>query len=225
MLDLRTLDSPTEGSGFHVGLIGDGVRRWARSNGVPLAEAYLAAIPSVAAFVDFFYENGADALSIYMLSKENLSRPPSDFEAASHGETEFFRTLLRDLVAKWRCEVRLAGDADLLPRDYLAAIRELQALPSNEERRLYLLAGYSPIDELLTAARQGVDGLLSRLWVPEPVDLVLRTSGERRISNFLPLQAGYAELQFFDKFINDLTRADCEDALASFRGRSRRYGH
>jgi undecaprenyl diphosphate synthase len=210
--------------GFHVGLICDGVRRWARAHSVTLDDAYFAAAPRVAAFVDYFFAHGATAISIYALSRENLLRDVRELAPVIAAETQAFHTLIRQQVLKWRCEVRVAGNRDLLPTDYLRALTELQLLPHDASKRLYVLAAYDPLDELRQALAGGIDGMSDHLWVPESVDLVVRTSGEHRISNFLPLQSGYAELCFLDMPINDLTVEDCAAALDSYERRDRRYG-
>ncbi len=213
-----------DSSKLHVGLIGDGVRRWAKSNNIPLLDAYIAAGDRVAGFIDFFFDNSASTLSLYMLSKENLNRPKDDLQAAVTGEQFFFETILTDLVKKWDCRVYLAGDSELLPEKYLEAIHKLMVFPGSTTRKIYLLAGYNPIDEMQRAYEEDHGDFIHHLWVKEPVDIVIRTSGEHRISNFLPLQSGYAELFFLDKHINDLETEDCYRVLKEFEKRHRRMG-
>ena len=179
---------------------------------------------NVATFVDFFFNNSADILSLYMLSKDNLNRPKEDLQVAIDGETIFFKTILYDLVKKWDCSVYLAGNPELLPEEYLESIRQLAKLSSSNLRKIYLLAGYSPIDEIKQAIRRGGINFQNSLWVREPVDIVIRTSGEYRISNFLPLQIGYAELFFLKKHINDLNVDDYRLVLENYHKRNRRFG-
>ena len=211
-------------SRLHVGLIGDGVRRWAKLNNIKLKDAYIAAMNNVATFVDFFFNNSADILSLYMLSKDNLNRPKEVLQAAIDGETIFFKTVLYDLVKKWDCSVYLAGNLELLPEEYLESICQLTKLSSSKSRKIYLLAGYSPIDEIQQAIRRGGINFQNSLWVQEPVDILIRTSAEYRISNFLPLQIGYAEFFFLKKHINDLNVDDYRLVLKNYYKRNRRFG-
>jgi len=211
-------------SRLHVGLIGDGIRRWAILNNIKLRDAYIVAMNNVAIFVDFFFNNSSDILSLYMLSKDNLNRPKEDLQAAIDGETFFLKTVLYDLVKKWDCSVYLAGNTELLPEEYLESICQLTKLSSSNSRKIYLLAGYSPIDEIKQAIRRSGINFQNSLWVQEPVDIVIRTSGEYRISNFLPLQIGYAELFFLKKHINDLNVDDYRVVLENYHKRNRRFG-
>lgn len=210
---------------LHVGLVGDGVRRWAKLQSIPLKDAYIDAMSSVATFINFFFSNSANILSLYMLSKDNLlRRRKEELEAAFEGEMFFFRTVLYDLVKEWNCSVYLAGYPELLPVKYTEAIRKLMQLSDSTLRKIYLLAGYSPIDEIQQAIQGGGVDFQDYLWVPEPVDIVIRTSGEYRISNFLPLQIGYAELFFLKKHINELSKEDYKSVLEEYYKRNRRFG-
>jgi undecaprenyl pyrophosphate synthase len=209
---------------MHAGLIGDGVRRWAQQNSLPLAEAYFAAMKNVAVFIDFFFSNSANSISLYMLSKDNLSRPAQDLSAALLVEGEFYRTVLMDLVKKWDCNVHLAGKHDLLPDAYRESIELPLAFKGSSNRRVYLLAAYCPFDELEQAISISPDNFFSSLWVPEKVDLVVRTSGEYRLSQYLPLQSAYAELFFLQKHVNELTIDDCQLVLSQYYKRNRRFG-
>lgn len=209
---------------LHVGLIGDGVRRWAKLHNVRLKDAYIAAMNSVATFTNFFFSNSANILSLYMLSKDNLKRTKEELEAAFEGEMIFFRTVLYDLVKQWDCSVYLAGYPELLPVEYTEAIRRLTQLSGSNLRKIYLLAAYSPIDEIQQAIQRGGVDFQNYLWVPEPVDIVIRTSGEYRISNFLPLQIGYAELFFLKKHVSELSEEDYRLVLEEYYKRNRRFG-
>ena len=209
---------------FHVGLIGDGVRRWARLKGMDLRRAYLTAMTNVATFVDFFFRNDATIISLYMLSKENLGRPKEDLDAAIDAETIFFETALLDLVKKWSCSVVHAGRPELLPKKYVKAIDDLSGFSDGNGRKIYLLAAYNPFDEIRHAVQNHGLDFQNSLWVREPADIVIRTSGEYRISNFIPLQSGYAELFFLSKHINELDESDCRQVLEAFQQRRRRLG-
>lgn len=209
---------------LHIGLIGNGVRRWAKQHNIVLLHAYIAAMERVGVFINYFFQHNTNTLSLYMLSKENLGREKKELDDAIEGEIIFFKTILKDLVQKWECNVHLAGDPTLLPTEYVGSISELAELSALSERKLYLLAAYNPVDEIRQAVQKGGTNFWNYLWVPEPVDIVIRTSGEHRASNFLPLQAGYAELFFLQKHINDLTEQDCRLVLDEYYKRNRRFG-
>lgn len=216
---------PSSANPVHVGLVVDGVRRWARQRNVPLAEAYRSAMLRVLTVGNFFFHRGTQSLSVYLLSKDNLARPPADLQAALEGETLFLRDDLPCFQAKWECAVRHAGTASLLPRSYDDALVQLASKHHNASRTLFVLAAYDPWDELAAALARDEGELMKSLWVPEPLDLIIRTSGERRLSGFLPLQSAYAELCFLRKHVNDLTTQDCGRALRWYLKRHRRFGH
>ena len=211
----------------HVGLIPDGARRWARQNHCPYIESYALTMKGITRFVRFMFGQGVSSTSVYLLSKENLKRKPTDLEPIIVSEVDLLTKLLPPIVEQFGARVFHAGHGDLVPRHYAEAMSALcQRTLANTERRLYLLAAYNPLDELVAAfQRVGNPSIIfQHLWVPEALDLVIRTSGEYRISNFLPLQAGYAEFIFVQKHFNDLVEEDMEGFLDAYRERQRRLG-
>jgi len=210
---------------LHVGLIGDGVRRWAKLNQIKLDEAYELAMKNIGDFIDFFFTKSAKIISLYLLSKDNLNRRRYDLDAAIKGETLFVRTLLSDLVRKWDCGVYLSGNPEIIPKEYLIAIQRLiETSNRSSEKKIYLLVGYCPFEELKLTRASNTEEIIKNLWVKESVDLVIRTSGEFRLSKFLPLQTCYSELFFLKKHINELTTKDCDEVLTQYLKRERRFG-
>jgi undecaprenyl diphosphate synthase len=141
------------------------------------------------------------------LSKENLGRSPDHLQAALDAEGYALRELLPRLCERWEASVNIAGDVTLLPEPFRnQAIALAQQTHRYSKRKIYFLLAYNPWDEIRHALAHcdDLDHLEQALWVKEPVDLVIRTAGGCRLSNFLPLQSGYAELEFFDCFFNDL---------------------
>lgn len=209
----------------HIGLIGNGVRRWAKLHNIELLSAYKHASKNIEEFIDFFFLNSAKILSLYLLSKDNLNRNENDLNAAIDGEIYFINTTLTELVQKWNCEIQLAGNPKILPEIYLESIHKITKLNSRtSDKKIYLLVGYCPYDEINICGIKKQKNILDNLWVKEPVDIVIRTSGEYRLSNFLPLQCAYSELFFLKKHINDLSASDCNTILEEYYTRQRRFG-
>lgn len=206
----------TKTTPFHIGLIPDGTRRWAKKNNKDYGEAYWHAMQKLVKLMSAIFESGVQIQSIYLLSRENLHRSQFDLEPVLKMEQQFLEELLPRFCQKWECSVQHAGLADLLPKSYSDALSTIvnntnKYLVENK-RKVYLLAAYSPWDEIEYAisinARPGF--IRESLWVAENLDLVIRTGYGQLISNFLPLQAGYAELHFINKLFNDL---DVNDIL------------
>lgn len=210
----------------HVGIIPDGARRWAKEHRVSYLDSYMLAMQGITQFISFMFERGVSSLCIYLLSKENLRRPPSDLDPVFASEAHFLRELLPPIVDKFNCQVIHAGQMTLLPPDYAEALARLtRSTLARGRTRLYLLAAYDPFDEIAAARADNPHTIgIAQLWVPEPLDLVVRTSGERRLSNFLPLQAAYAEIIFTNKYFNDLCREDYAEFLQVYSSRIRRFG-
>lgn len=211
----------------HVGLIPDGARRWARLHNKPLLDTYIGMMEIVNNFTDFMFQNGSEMASLYLLSRDNLKRPDHELNPVLEAESKFFDEIVRPTVEKYKARVYPAGSLDILPEGFRKSLLKL----CNEsyhfsERKIYILAGYSPFDEINAALVEanGREIGLSNLWVKDPLDLIVRTSGENRISNFLPLQASYAELVFLPNYLNDMTQQDMEFALEAYQKRARRFG-
>lgn len=211
----------------HVGLIPDGTRRWAEIHSLLYSEAYAYTMKAIAHFVRIMYSEGVLSVSVYLLSKENLLRNSHDLNAVFDAETFLFKELLPQIMEEFNVKVVHAGSESLLPHQYGQALHLLVENTSiHQERKLYLLAAYNPIDEIEVASQRTESECISfnYFWVPEPLDLVIRTSGELRLSNFLPLQSGYAELIFTQQHFNDLSEKDMKNLLQVYMARKRRFG-
>ena len=197
----------------HIGLIPDGNRRWADKNNLDYCTAYNRSMENIAKFAILaFDEWETDSLSIYLLSKDNLKRRRDDVEAVIQAETIFISGSLLELAHRLKCRIVHAGLSDILPRQMASALQRASAETFvYGEKRMYILAGYSPIDELNACLGLHSACLFSfeNLWVPELVDVVIRTAGGPcLLSNFLPLQCGYAQVYILDKYFNDCDRPD-----------------
>ena len=200
----------------HVAIIMDGNRRWARARGVPEAEGHAAGVEAIRPIVEHAARLGIEVLTIYAFSRENWRRSSDEV-----------RTLIGLLDAAIRDEtprlveegvrVRLAGRLDELPAETRASIEQaIQATAGGTRMTLNVAFNYSSRSEIVDAVRAyHADGgdiaeldeaaLSAHLYtadLPEP-DLLIRTGGDQRISNFLLWQAAYAELYFCDRFWPD----------------------
>lgn len=212
----------------HLGLIADGTRRWAAMNKVPLSEAYFKAVGKINELSEAIFEEDTIALSLYLLSINNLRRDAATLEQIFAAEKHMLEHLLPPIATRWQCRMIHAGNPKLLPPAFALSLEGLCSATNHFHNRvMYLCVAYDPIQELAYAcetSRLTGGSLTDNLWVTRSVDLIVRTGGERRTSGFLPLQSGYAELYFCDKLFPDFTRDDMKNAYNDFRVRQRRHG-
>lgn len=203
----------------HVGLIPDGLRRWAQANDTTLTEAYLRGAHKVVEILLALQRNGVGTVSVYNLSRANLGRTDDELDAVYAASIQFFTDLIPAAFEPALCAVRLHGDRAALPRPYLAAAEKLEATMGGADFHINILAAYDAYDEVLAAAARARDedcDIASALDIGT-VDLVLRTTPEPLLSGFLPLQSQYAQLVFLETALNDLTVAQVDDLIADYR--------
>ncbi len=225
----------------HVAIIMDGNGRWAKRRGLPRIEGHRKGADSVRDVVRASRELGLKALTLYAFSTQNWDRPMEEVRALME--------LLRDYLVEERPEImdneiRLVtiGDRSRLPdfvREPLDALVRDSA--ENDKMTLCLALSYGGRESIVAAARRLAEAVvrgelnpsdidvlnfaeeLSTRILPE-LDLVIRTSGEQRISNFLLWEAAYAELYFTDTLWPDFSRATLYQAIEAYQGRERRFG-
>ncbi|HEU5081587.1 MAG TPA: isoprenyl transferase [Opitutaceae bacterium] len=225
----------------HVGIIMDGNGRWAKQRGLPRIEGHRRGVETVRTIIDAARELGIKYLTLYAFSVENWKRPGEEVSALM-GILEFF--LKQETKTLVKNEVRLLtiGRTDELPdvvRKQLDAAKN--ATKHFTDHTLILALNYGSRTEVVDAARayaaavaSGKEKLNDSSWntfsrylytadIPDP-DLIIRTSGEARVSNFLLLQAAYAEFIFSPVLWPDFTKADLAAAVATFSRRERRFG-
>jgi len=221
----------------HVAIIMDGNRRWARERGLPDGRGHSAGVEAIRPIVEHSVEIGVEILTIYAFSRENWSRT-SDEVSLLMGLLE---SAIRDetpRLAKQGVRVRVLGRIDELSEGTRTAIDDgIRATAHGARMTLNVAFNYSSRTEIVDAVRgliaEGADpaavteeAVTARLYtagLPDP-DLLIRTGGDQRISNFLLWQAAYAELYFCDRFWPDFDRAAYAEALADFAQRARRFG-
>ncbi len=221
----------------NVAVIMDGNGRWARSRKLPLLAGHQAGTGALRRTVEAAPELGVRSLTVYAFSTENWGRPADEVDdlMALFEETiaEQFPDLHRQGV-----KVRFIGRRDRCPKSLLELMEEMEERTAGNTRLdLWVAFDYGARDELVRAARQLVaDGVAAdeidesavaaRLYapgMPDP-DLVIRTSGELRVSNFLLWQAAYAEFHFTPTLWPDFGGDDLREALEAYAGRRRRFG-
>lgn len=218
------LSSP--GGPTHVGLIPDGLRRWADSNGTTLVEAYRRGAGKVTEILVALREHGVSTVSVYNLSRANLARSDDELDAVFSASIHFLRTLVPANFDSADCGLRVHGELDLLPADYRAAVREAEASMNGDAFRINILAAYDAADELRAAhrraQREGAD--ITTAFEIGDVDLVIRTTPEPLLSGFLPQQCQYARLVFLATPLNDLRQKHIDDIVADQRRFPQRRG-
>jgi undecaprenyl diphosphate synthase len=221
----------------HVAIIMDGNRRWARERGVPEAEGHAAGVDSMRRIVEHAQQRGVAVLSVFAFSRENWQRASTEVETLFSLLEAAIGDYTPDLVRQG-VRVRLLGRIEELAHDTRSSIEEaLRRTEGGRSMVLNVAFNYSGRCEIVDAARRLVtDGLPAdrideaaieeRLYTPDfpEVDLLIRTGGEQRISNFLLWQAAYAELYFSDRYWPDFDTGAFDAALAEYARRTRRFG-
>jgi undecaprenyl diphosphate synthase len=219
----------------HVAIIMDGNGRWAEARGLPRVEGHRAGAGAVRTVTEEARRVGLQALTLYAFSMQNWQRPPDEVAALMALLGEFLEAERETMI---RNEIRfnVIGEIGRLPAPLQQRIDAVKAATAKGERMVLTLAlSYGGQEELVHAARaaaarkgaalQGAD-LEAELWtagLPE-LDLLVRTGGEHRISNFLLWQSAYAEIHFTDAHWPDFGERELLAALEDFQGRERRYG-
>ncbi|HUH13851.1 MAG TPA: di-trans,poly-cis-decaprenylcistransferase [Longimicrobiales bacterium] len=223
-------------AGIHAALIMDGNGRWATRRGLPRLAGHRAGADAVRRVVEAAPELGIGVLTLYAFSSDNWRRPPEEVR----GLFRLFRLHLRSerlRMLENGVRLRVVGRRDRLPRSLRAAIEEDEALTAGGDRLLLRLAiDYSARDLLACAAAglppgAGREVLAERLGAAMhadgpalDVDLLIRTGGEQRLSDFLLWECAYAELVFSSRLWPEFGRDDLAAAVADFHGRERRFG-
>jgi Undecaprenyl pyrophosphate synthase len=197
---------------LHVAVIPDGARRWARKTGSGLREAYQLSFEILALLVKELHAGGCAEVSVYCLSRENLSRSPADLEAF-YGSLNILTQMVNNLSSDGVCRsCRLVGDVNALPE---AAQNALKGIDSNKSTsggvKLNLLVCYDGWDEIRDAVRrEGANVNLNSLWIRTRVDAIIRTGGGILLSGMLPLQSQYAQLIVTEMLFNELSRDEIQ---------------
>jgi len=225
----------------HVAIIMDGNRRWAQARGLPAALGHKAGAEAVRRTIEAAANQGVSWLTLFAFSSENWRRPDEEVSALTGLLRLYIRSEVANLV-KEGVRLRIIGDYERFGTEMTRSIRSAEAATAGGTRlNLNVALSYGARDEILAAARTAAraiaegrlapekldeaqfSGFLQTAGMPDP-DLIIRTSGEQRLSNFLLWQAAYAEFVFQDVLWPDYGAEHLAEAIAAFARRERRYG-
>jgi undecaprenyl diphosphate synthase len=225
----------------HIAIIMDGNGRWAAERGLPRAEGHRQGVESVRRTVEASLELGVTHLTLFSFSSENWARPKQEINDLFGLLRRFIRRDLADLH-KNGVKIRVIGTRVGLAADILRLIDDaIELTKDNAALNLTIAFNYGARDEIARAARRIAEDMASGVIAPAEVtperlgtyldtadlpdpDLLIRTSGELRLSNFLLWQLAYSEFVFIDAYWPDFSREQLEAAIAEYQRRSRRFG-
>jgi undecaprenyl diphosphate synthase len=225
----------------HVAIIMDGNGRWAQARGLPRAAGHRQGAEAARKVLRAAGEAGVECLTLYAFSSENWRRPEDEINDLM-GLLRFYIGRELDALHREGVRIKILGDHSAFPADTAAMVDQAVARTAGNERMTVAIAlNYGSRAELANAVKRIAGRVAAKELAPEmvgeetvdaeldtadlpPLDLLIRTSGERRLSNFLLWQAAYAELLFVDTLWPDFDGDALRSALADYAGRERRYG-
>ncbi|MEM3768832.1 MAG: polyprenyl diphosphate synthase [Nitrososphaerales archaeon] len=229
----------------HVGIILDGNRRWAEANSYPRWLGHWFGAEKAEKLLEWCNELGIETLTLYVLSVENLQRPPDEVKELFTLIEEKLKCLIQDeRLHKYRIHVKALGKIELLPSSIKELLNKIEKATENyDEHFLNIAIAYGGrleiVDVIRSIAEKVKNGEIDPLEItpktveehlytshlpdPEP-DLIIRTSGEERLSGFLLWQSAYSELVFLDVFWPDFRKIDLMRAVRTYQKRIRRFG-
>lgn len=225
----------------HVAIIMDGNGRWAKSQGLDRTAGHVAGVDTVRTVITEASQIGVSYLTLYAFSTENWNRPQAEVEALLHLIVVALEKETPDLI-KNNVRLNVIGDIDRMPSEtYSSLKRSLDATSGCNGLQVNLALSYSSRWELARVARllaakaaageitpeevdeAAIEAHLTTAGIPDP-DLLIRTGGDSRVSNFLLWQIAYSELFFSPKYWPAFTAEDFDEAIANYQGRERRFG-
>ncbi len=218
----------------HIAIVMDGNGRWATAKGLPRAAGHRAGVNALREIIRFTSDVGAESLTVYAFSTENRKRPKDEIGILCGLLIEYFNREIDELHANG-VRIKSIGDLSWFPTAVQETVRAAEAKTANNPGlKLNIALNYGGRAELIRAMKLALsetnepdEAAISRnLYTADSgdVDLLIRTGGEERVSNFLLWQIAYAELYFTDVRWPDFTRAELIRALKDFAGRERRFG-
>ena len=224
-----------------IAIILDGNGRWAKKKGMPRNYGHAQGSKTVEKICEEAYKMGVKYLTVYAFSTENWKRPQDEVDALMNLLRNYMKTCLKT-AEKNRMRVRVIGDKTALAEDIRNRIAELEeATKNNDGLNFQIALNYGSRDEMVRAMKKlcmdckdgkvDVSAINEELFenyldthdIPDP-DLMIRTSGEQRLSNYLLWQLAYSEFYFTDVLWPDFTKEELEKAIEYYNGRDRRFG-
>lgn len=220
----------------HIGIILDGNRRYAKAHGKNPIEGHEEGAKNVKEIIDEASKLNVDELSLYVFSTENFNRPKIEVEFLMKLFKKAFLDIEKneDYIKKYK--IIFAGDKTLFSVDIQKIMESIEEKTKNNSGlKINFCMGYGGRGEIVNAVKNIINNkvkienidektVLENLYVTTDVDLIIRTSGEKRTSGFLPYQATYAELIFLDKYWPEFSRQDLSSCIEEFNTRKRRFG-
>ena len=216
----------------HVAIIMDGNGRWAKRRHLPRAMGHQRGVEAVRKLVRGLGPMGLECLTLYAFSSENWKRPEDEISDLMGLMRKFIKSDLPDFIAN-DVRLKILGDFSAMPGDIVDQLEDALARTAGGSKTLAVALNYGSQQEIARAAAKAaaegdvtvetIEAELDTADMP-PLDLLIRTSGELRLSNFLLWQAAYAELWFTDVLWPDFKPAHLQEALDAFAQRERRYG-
>ncbi|MBE7518013.1 MAG: isoprenyl transferase [Thermoflexaceae bacterium] len=221
----------------HVAIIMDGNGRWAKQRGLPRVAGHRAGTENIRRIIERFNDHGVRYLTLYAFSTENWSRPAPEVRALIRLLGRFIKRELDNFVRN-NVQLRMLGHIETLPEWLQKQVNDaIERTRDNDGLVLNICFSYGGRDDIVMAVRRVIEsglgpdevteetfaGHLQTAGIPDP-DLIIRTAGDNRISNFLLWQSAYSELYFTDAYWPDFGREDTDMALAEYGRRMRKFG-
>jgi len=229
----------------HIGLILDGNRRWAREKSLPPKLGHYFGANNAKNLLEWCYSLGIESVTIFAFSTENFNRPKEEVEQLFAIIEEKLRELLQDeRIHKYKVKVKGIGKLDLLPQSIRSLLSEIeQSTAHYNQHFLNIALAYGGRSEIVDAVRRICDKVKANILDPSSIsaetieqhlytahlphpdpDLIIRTSGEERLSGFLLWQSAYSELVFLDIYWPEFRKIDLMRAIRIYQKRERRFG-
>ena len=219
----------------HIGIIMDGNGRWATLRGKPRKYGHLAGSKTVEKTVAYAFDKGIKAVSLYAFSSENWNRSKEEVEGIFSLIEKFLKTSVKKLT-DGNVKLIVSGSREGLPDKLIKTIdKSVEKTKNNDGGILNVAVNYggradivNAVNKLIKSGKteiteQDISGNLSTAGLP-PLDFIIRTAGEKRLSNFMLFEASYSELYFTDVLWPDFTKEKLDEALQDYRSRKRNFG-
>ena len=235
-------ETPEQTLPVHIGFIMDGNGRWAAEQKLPRTAGHKKGAEVARAIIEHARNRGIKVVTLYAFSTENWKRPKTEVKTLLDIFRKYMNEDIRELQKK-KVRVSFIGDRDKFPADMIRRMNEIEReTAAYSDFRVILALGYGFRDDMIAAVKKIAGDIMDRKYLisgidenkindalsthntPYP-DLIIRTSGEQRLSNFLMWEAAYAELYFTPIYWPDFNEHDLDDAIEAYGRRSRRFGN
>lgn len=235
-------ETPEQPLPIHIGFIMDGNGRWAAEQKLPRTAGHKKGAEVARTVIEHAHKRGIKVVTLYAFSTENWKRPKAEVKTLLDIFRKYMNEDIRELQEK-KVRVSFIGDRDRFPADMVSRMNEIEReTAAYSDFRVILALGYGFRDDMIAAVKKIASDIMDRKYLisgidekkindalsthdtPYP-DMIIRTSGEQRLSNFLMWEAAYAELYFTPIYWPDFNEHDLDDAIEAYGRRSRRFGN